>query len=105
MSRRRWRYDEATGELVEIATDAPVTVRVELQTGGHYEGAVAPDGTRIDTPARHREYMRRNNLALASDYAKQWAEAPKKAAEAARVERRESIGRAIYQLETRRRRA
>lgn len=100
MSRRRWRYLD-DGTVVEVTADDAVTPRVELQTGAHYEGAVAPDGTRIDTPRRHAEYMRRNGLALAGDFRQAWAEAPKKRAAAAQAERREAVGRAIYQLETR----
>lgn len=102
--RRRYRYDEETKTLVEVSLDAPVTPRVELQTGAHYEGARATDGTPIDTPAKHREYMKRHNLCLAADMQQTWAEAPAKKAQEAARGRRDAIGRAIYQLEKRGRR-
>jgi hypothetical protein len=38
----------------------------------HYEGLRAQDGTPIDTRAKHREYMRRNNLTTIDDYAQTW---------------------------------
>jgi hypothetical protein len=104
MSRTRYRWSEETQSLVEIDLNAPVTARVELSTGAHYDGARASDGTPIDTPRRHREYMRRHNLALASDFEAQWRDAPAKRAQEAQTRRREDIGRTIYQLENRRHR-
>ena len=107
MTRRRYRWDEETGELYEVALDAPVTPRVELQTGNHYEGLRASDGTPIDTPKRHREYMARNGLALTEDYKQHWQDAPKQREAEQRRARREAIGRAAYEVldKGRRRRA
>lgn len=99
MSRRRYRWDEEAKQLVEVGDDWRPTPRVELQTGAHYEGLRATDGTPIDTRQRHAEYMKRNNLALAADFQRTWAELPKKKAEAERAARREAIGRTIHQLE------
>ena len=96
MTRRRFRVVD--GELVEIPLNAPVTPRVELQTGGHYDGLRASDGTPIDTPKRHREYMARNGLALAEDFKQSWQEAPKRREAEQRAVRREAIGRAAYQV-------
>lgn len=41
----------------------------------HYDGLRAPDGTPIDTRAKHREYMRANNLTTADDYTQTWRKA------------------------------
>lgn len=38
----------------------------------HYDGLRAPDGTPIDTRAKHREYMRANNLTTVDDFAGTW---------------------------------
>lgn len=43
-----------------------------LASERHYEGLRAPDGTPIDTRAKHREYMRINNLTTVDDYAQTW---------------------------------
>jgi hypothetical protein len=68
----------------------------------HYDGLTAPDGTPIDTRAKHRAYMKANNLTTADDFAGTW----KKDAEqrAARLEgtdptRAADVARAIAQLE------
>lgn len=41
----------------------------------HYDGLKATDGTDISTRTKHREYMKANNLAMASDFKEMWAEA------------------------------
>jgi hypothetical protein len=104
MSRHKYRWDDTSQELVEVDLDAPVTPRVELVTGSLYEGARAVDGTLIDTPKRHREYMRRNNLVLAHEAEPVWREAPKRREQQAKASRRETLGRTLYQLENRRHR-
>lgn len=104
MTRRRYRYNEETKELEEISLDAPIVPRVELSIGSHYDGLRATDGTPIDTRQRHREYMRRNGLAVADDYKQTLSEAPSKRAAEARAGLRDSIGRTIHHLENRRRR-
>ena len=38
----------------------------------HYEGLRAPDGTPIDTRAKHRAYMKANNLTTVDDFALTW---------------------------------
>lgn len=98
MTRRRYRIN-AAGELEEMGLDVALPVRVELQTGNHYEGLRATDGTAIDTARRHREYMKQNGLAVESDFARTRAEAPiKREAEESRV-RREQLGRVVHHLE------
>ena len=82
MTRRRYRYDEATGTMYEVATDAPVTPRVEISTDTHYDGLRATDGTAIDSRRKHREYLKATGLAMADDFKQTWAEAPAKRAQA-----------------------
>jgi len=64
----------------------------------HYDGLRATDGTPIDTKQRHREYMRRNGLALADDFKDEWAKA-KRERESPRKDaaRRETVARAWYE--------
>lgn len=104
MTRRRYRYNEATKELEEIALDVPLTPRLEIQTGAHYADLRAVDGTPIDSPGKHRAYMKANNVTLASDFAKTWEEAPKKRAAEMAAGRREQVARVVHQLENGRRR-
>lgn len=72
--RRRYRYDEVARAVVEVGLmrDAPKP-RVHIQTGAHYVGLVATDGTRVDTPKRHRQYMKDHNVALYEDYEQTFA--------------------------------
>lgn len=98
MTRRRYWVNPKSGELEELG-DVELPVRVELQTGSHYEGLRATDGTRIDSAQRHREYLKQNGLALESDFTKTRAEAPVKRAAEQRRERRETLGRITHQLE------
>lgn len=46
-----------------------------LASERHYDGLRAQDGTDISTRAKHREYMRANNLTTADDFAQTWAKA------------------------------
>lgn len=104
MTRRRYRVNPETLQLEELGADVELPVRVELQTGSHYEGLRATDGTRIDTARRHREYMRASGLALEADFTRTRAEAPVKRAAEQKRERRDTIGRVTHQLENRSRR-
>ena len=99
MTRRRYRFDLETQTLVEIDLETPITPRVEIQTGAHYDGLRATDGTPIDTRGRHRDYMKRNGLALADDFKGTWADAPKRRAAELAEGRRETLGRVAHQLE------
>ena len=103
MTRRRYRWNEETQQLEEVSADVEVTPRLQIQTGGHYEGLRATDGTRIDTRRRHAEYMRREGVGLASDFRKTIAEAPKKRAAEEKRARREAVARIAHPLENRRR--
>ncbi len=98
MTRRRYRFNETTKELEEIGLEVELAPRVHLQTDTPYNGLQATDGTPIDTRRRHREYMQANNLTMASDFKKTWAEAPARREAEARAERRASIENATRQL-------
>lgn len=43
-----------------------------LASERHYDGLRATDGTDISTRAKHREYMRANNLTTADDFSQTW---------------------------------
>ncbi len=43
-----------------------------LASERHYENLRAQDGTPIDTRAKHREYMRANNLTTVDDFSSTW---------------------------------
>lgn len=105
--RRRWiqrRQPDGTYKLEEVAlnhwsprrnlsdTDALISDR-------HYDGMRATDGTDISSRAKHREYMRRNNLTTIDDYKQEWADAPRKRELEANKGRREDIEKAIHHLE------
>ena len=104
MSRRLFRYDTESKQMVEVGADwsdtprrAPVATE-ELT----YGGMAATDGTLINTRKRHREYMKRNNLALAHEASGIWAQQAKEREQIQRgthdsAERREAIGRALYE--------
>lgn len=73
------------------------------------EGSRATDGTDIGSRAKEREYMQRNGLAHAADFINHWEKA-QQAKEAyitasgpTSRELKETIGRAAYELSTRRR--
>ncbi len=104
MSRRRYRFDEATKTMIEIGSDWTGAER-RAQTPTEeltYGGARTTDGVDISTRKKHREHLQRNGLAMASDFTEHWKT---KAAERARVasgdadtkERRETIGRALHE--------
>lgn len=82
MTRKRYRYDPETGEMVEITTgdSAPGKKGALNHMGGlwgdrHYDGLRATDGEDISSRKKHREYMRRKGLTTADDYKSSWAKA------------------------------
>jgi hypothetical protein len=113
VSRRRWVYTDGGRPLeapVEVTQDwqqpdsGPLH-RSEEEVYGH---ATATDGTDLSTRRRHSEYLKRNNLAMDSDFTNHWAKAEKQRERAAtgdfdRRARREAIGRAAYEVEKGRR--
>ncbi len=80
MSRRRYRYDPELKAVVEIGADwSDTEKRAQTPTEGLVYGNLgrATDGTPIDSRTKHRNYMKENKVALASDYTETWAKAAK----------------------------
>lgn len=91
------------GKLVEVGEDWVEAPRPPVFGDSHYDGMRATDGTDISSRTKHREYMKANGLALASDFTETWASAEKRRSQPQRdSERREQIGRALYEQEKRR---
>lgn len=66
--------------MVEISLDSDwgTPRRAEfdmLVNDRHYNDLKATDGTDISSRAKHREYMKRNNLATADDFKETWKRA------------------------------
>lgn len=113
--KRRYRYDEATKELVEIDRDytgsapKPAVATEQLIFGGLGK---ATDGTPIDSRTKHRAYMKANGLALNGDFKETFAKAKEERekrfagdwGDRDRREQREAIGKITYELEQRKRR-
>ena len=71
----------------------------------HYDGMRATDGTDISTRAKHKAYMKANNLTTTDDFASTWKKEAQKRAEYFKdakhgATRREDVARAIYDLES-----
>lgn len=72
--RRRYRYDETKGEVVEVGLVRHTpTPKVFFHTDAPYDGLRATDGTRLDTRHRHEQYMKDHGLALYEDYKETFA--------------------------------
>lgn len=111
MTRRRYIQDPVTLEMIEVTADYVAPPRESAKNRGalwndrHYDGVQATDGTDISTRKKHREYMKRNNLATVDDFSQTWAKSQK-----AREEfytrggsiNRSDIERAMYQVNNRR---
>lgn len=113
MTRKTYHYDEKLGRMVE----GPGTRRIDGPSGDGYRFSdrmysdkpfVAPDGTLIDSRKKHREYMKRNNLAIADDFKGTWERAAAERAafyegrdQRERSARREHVAQAIEQLQRR----
>jgi hypothetical protein len=112
--RRRYVWDPDLGRTVEVTPEYVGQRRDEGRRSEEevYGHAVATDGTDLSTKRRHREYMQRNGLAMASDYEGGYWQ--KKGAELNAIrtpgsghdsrERRETVGRLAYELSKRGRR-
>lgn len=113
MARTTYVQDPDTGELVLKAEYVPKHHRElnphHLIMGDrHYDGLQATDGTDISTRAKHRAYMKANNLTTMDDYTETWAREAKKRDEYFKSGKggavsREDVARAIHQLESGRR--
>lgn len=79
MTRRTYHYDEKLGKMVE----GPGPRRSEGSGDGWrfsdraYSGQPfkAPDGTVIDSKAKHRAYLKRTGLTTADDFTQTWQRA------------------------------
>jgi hypothetical protein len=102
--RRTYHYDEALGRMVE----GPGRPRSEGSGDGFrfsdrlYSAAPfkAHDGTVIDSRRKHREYMKRHNLATVDDFKATWDKARERreavyTGRADRAERRAAIRQAM----------
>jgi hypothetical protein len=108
-NRGRWVQDPSSGELVpaEQYVAPHVDERTPVLTDLYMDGLAATDGTDISSRRKRNEYMRRNRLADADDFKGEWAKKEKerdsfRRGEFDRSARREAVGRAIYQAETKR---
>ena len=106
--RARYVWDAQASRLVEVGSDwEPQDRRVPVVGDAHYDGLRSPvDGTDISSRTKHRNYMKATGLALADDYKGEWSQAEQRRARAAsgdfdRKERRDAIGRAIYEAQRR----
>jgi hypothetical protein len=81
MTRRRYRYDPESGEMVEIGATLPPRRKDALNHMSalwgdrHYDGLAAPGGADISSRKKHREYMKRTGLTTADDFKETWAKA------------------------------
>lgn len=111
MTRRRYRFNEATQQMEEVGTDySAAEKRAPVATEGLVYGNLArsTDGVDISTRRRHQEYCKAAGVTLASDFTGTWAQAAKEREAAAKGDfdhkaRREAIGRAAYETEKARR--
>lgn len=92
-------FVEITQEVVEKrAIDAGVL------SGRFYENTSTVEGEDIGSRRKHQEYMKRNNLAPADDFAGLWSKETEKRRQIALEgvlpdkSRRDDIGRALYKL-------
>ena len=103
MKRRYW-WNPNTKRLEEVEPARPLS-RLELNLDTHYDGIQATDGTDLSSRAKHRSYMQANGLAMADDFKEAWQAAAKEREAPPRIPGlRDSIGRAMYQMETQSRR-
>jgi len=92
---------ELGDEPSALAINAPVLA------GRFYENTKATDGSDIGSRTKHREYMKRTGLTVASDYTKTWEKAAEQRERLRRGEkgclpsptRREALARKLYQLD------
>ena len=99
MARTKYRWDEQLKKLVEVGADYVAPLRPMVVGDSHYDGLRATDGTPVDSKVKHREYMKRNNLALVGDFKETWSKPPPDPVKADRAERRELLGRLMYAQE------
>lgn len=108
-----YRPNPETGQVEAVQVDADwegAERRAPVPTEEFvYGNACATDGTPINTRKRHREYLKATGLAMAQDFTETTAreKAKREAIAQGRLpdkQRREAVGRALYQHKTRTRR-
>lgn len=102
-SRGRWIWDDRINKLVpaEEYQEPTGDGRVMVLGEAHYDGLVMTDGTVCDSRKKFREYLKATGCAVAGDYTEQLSErkVQRDRERADAKERRETIGRSIYQVE------
>lgn len=103
MARRRYIYDQKTGEMAEVTLDyappRPDQANYHIMGDKHYGNLRASDGVDISTRTKHREYMKQRGLSLAADYPETWKKAAEKRAEYFKgidPTRRAEVARALF---------
>lgn len=108
MPRTRYRYDEATKQMVEVGSDWTDAERRALTPTEElvYGTARGPAGEDLSSRKKHREFLQRTGLALVDDFKETSARAAAQRNDrtAERREIRETVGRTLYQLSTQRKR-
>lgn len=112
MTRKRYRYDPESGEMVDITDGYTREIKKGAlnHLGGlwgdrHYDGLAATDGADISSRKKHREYMKRTGLTTADDFKESWARAKKEREqyyERGGTVRKQDIRNAIERLQNRR---
>jgi hypothetical protein len=111
MTRRRYRWNEATQAMEEVGAEwTDAETRAPVVTEGLVYGNLgrSTDGVDISTRRKHQEYCKAAGVTVSSDFAGAWQKA---AAERDAMQRgdfdhrarREAIGKAAYETEKRRR--
>jgi hypothetical protein len=109
MTRKRYRYDPESGEMIEttaLGRQRSATATGALWNDSQYHGLRATDGTDISSRKKHREYMKRNGLTTADDFNSSWARAKEERERYMRhggSVRKQDIVQAIQQLSQRNR--
>ena len=112
MSRTTYWWNPTTKQLEDISTQGEPEPRLQLMTGGFYEGLQATDGTPIDTRARYHAYLKQTGAAAPGDFVETLAQ--KKAEREAffkeggdwrmKKDRMEDVRQAAYEVRQRGRR-
>lgn len=80
--------------------------RVPVVGDSHYDGCRGPQGEDLTSRTKHRNFLKATGYTTADDYTETWAKAAEERAKpsAGDRERRDQIGRALYEMEKRQRR-
>jgi hypothetical protein len=99
----RWIWDDRVSRLVpaEEYTEPTGDGRVMVLGEAHYDGLRMTDGTIVDSRRKYREYLKATGCAVAGDYSEHLSErkAQKQRERHDAKDRRETIGRSIYEVE------